>query len=244
MYLTFLGTGDAFGSGGRFNTCFLLDTGDERALIDCGASSMIALKRAGIDPNDIGTILVTHLHADHFGGLPFFILDAQFNAKRRRPLVLAGPLGFAARLRQAMEVMFPGSSRTTQKFDLSVMELDDGKDVTIGGLSVRPAEVHHDGDAPYLAYRVTAKGRTIAYSGDTPWTDRLIEVSRDADLFICEAYFRSKAVPSHLDLATLERHLPDITARRLVLTHMSADLLGQLDTVDCETAYDGLTIVL
>lgn len=86
MHLTFLGTADAFGSGGRFNTCFLLDTGDERALIDCGASSMIALKRAGIDPNDIGTILVTHLHADHFGGLPFFILDAQFNAKRRRAL--------------------------------------------------------------------------------------------------------------------------------------------------------------
>jgi ribonuclease BN (tRNA processing enzyme) len=54
-------------------------------------------------------ILLSHLHGDHFGGLPFLILDAQFS-RRTRPLVIAGPPGVEARVRDAMEVLFPGSS--------------------------------------------------------------------------------------------------------------------------------------
>ncbi|MBL0932344.1 MAG: MBL fold metallo-hydrolase, partial [Alphaproteobacteria bacterium] len=60
MKLTFLGSGDAFGSGGRFNTCFLLESGAKRILVDCGASSMIAIRKFGIDPATIDAVLVTH----------------------------------------------------------------------------------------------------------------------------------------------------------------------------------------
>ena len=78
MRLQFLGSGDAFGSGGRFNTCFHLERANRgNVLIDCGASSMVAIRKWGVDPNAISTVLVTHLHGDHFGGLPFFLLDAQ-----------------------------------------------------------------------------------------------------------------------------------------------------------------------
>ena len=90
MKLQFVGCGDAFGSGGRFNTCFHLTGARTNLLIDCGASSMITLKRLGIAANDIGTILITHFHADHFGGIPFFMLDAQFFSKRTQPLTIAG----------------------------------------------------------------------------------------------------------------------------------------------------------
>jgi ribonuclease BN (tRNA processing enzyme) len=58
MKLTFVGCGDAFGSGGRFNTCFHVETAATRFLIDCGASSLVALKRLGIDRNAIDTILI------------------------------------------------------------------------------------------------------------------------------------------------------------------------------------------
>src|SRR5262249_33892577 len=85
----FIGSGDAFGSGGRFQTCILLEGNTESALIDCGASSLVALKASGINPSTMGSILITHLHGDHFGGIPFFILDAQF-AKRTQPLIIAG----------------------------------------------------------------------------------------------------------------------------------------------------------
>lgn len=244
MRLRFLGSGDAFGSGGRFNTCMHVVTAGTTFLIDCGASSMIAMKRYGVVPNDIDTILVTHLHADHFGGLPFFVLDAQFFSKRQRPLTVAGPPGLRKRLREAQDLFFPGSSKTTQKFDLQVHELEPGKTAPLTGLEVTPYQVNHDGDAPFFALRITADGRTIAYSGDTEWTDALLSAARDTDLFICEAYFYDKQVPLHLDLKTLERHLPDIGTRRLILTHMSDDMLGRLNQVEHETASDGMLVEL
>ena len=81
MRVQFVGCGDAFGSGGRFNTCFHVETPGGNFLIDCGASSLIGMKKLGIDRNAIDLILLTHFHPDHFGGVPFFILDAQLVAE-------------------------------------------------------------------------------------------------------------------------------------------------------------------
>ncbi len=69
--LHFVESGDAFGNGGRFQTCFWLEGAGESMLIDCGATSLTALKAAAIEPNEIGSVALTHLHGDHFGGLPF-----------------------------------------------------------------------------------------------------------------------------------------------------------------------------
>jgi len=93
MQLQFVGCGDAFGSGGRFNTCLHVTGASANFLIDCGASSLIAMNRLAIAQNEIQAILFTHFHADHFGGLPFFLLNAQFFAKRTEPLIVAGPHG-------------------------------------------------------------------------------------------------------------------------------------------------------
>lgn len=242
MRLTFLGSGDAFGSGGRFNTCFHVEAAGTAFLVDCGASSLIAMKQRGVDPNAIDTILITHLYADHFGGVPYFLLDAQFNAKRARPLAIAGPPGLEARLPQAMEVMFPGSSKTTPKFPLTLVELAPRTPARVNGLGVTPYEVNHDGLAPFFAYRIEAEGKVLAYSGDAEWREDLIQVGRDADLFICEAYFREKRVPMHLDLKTLEAHLPEIRPKRLILTHMTDDMLGARSSLAHETAEDGKVV--
>src|SRR6187551_3851107 len=89
MRLQFLGSGDAFGSGGRFNTCFHLERAAHgNVLVDCGASSMVAIRKWQVEPNAVSTVLVSHLHGDHFAGLPFFLLDAQLVSRRTAPLVL------------------------------------------------------------------------------------------------------------------------------------------------------------
>src|SRR5215216_441431 len=105
----FLGSGDAFGSGGRFQACISVRAHEAHVLLDCGATTLVAMRRLGVDPGSVDAVVVSHLHGDHFGGLPFLVLDAQFS-RRERPLVVAGPPGVEERVRAAMEVLFPGSS--------------------------------------------------------------------------------------------------------------------------------------
>jgi ribonuclease BN (tRNA processing enzyme) len=244
MQLQFIGCGDAFGSGGRQNTCFHFTGERVNILIDCGASSLPALKRLGIARENIDLILITHFHGDHFGGLPFLLLDAQFT-RRTRPLVIAGPQGIETRLTQVMEALFENSSQTKQRFDLSVVALNPGEMRTFGAVDVTPFPVvHGESGGPFLAYRIEAEGRVIAYSADTEWTETLIPAGRDADLFIAEAYYFDKVVKNHLSLKTLEAHLPEINPKRLVLTHMSDDMLGRLETLAYTAASDGMIVEL
>jgi len=244
MQLRFVGCGDAFGSGGRFNSCFHVTGERVNFLIDCGASSLPALQRLGIARDDIDLILITHFHGDHFGGLPFLLLDAQFT-RRTRPLVIAGPRGIAMRLTEVMEALFEHSSKTKPRFDLSVVALEPHETRAFGAVSVTPFPVlHGNSGGPFLAYRIETEGRTIAYSGDTEWTETLVSAARGADLFIAEAYYYDKVVNNHLSLKTLEAYLPKIQPKQLILTHMSDDMLGRLDSLAYTAARDGMIVEL
>ncbi|KRR20327.1 MBL fold metallo-hydrolase [Bradyrhizobium retamae] len=244
MQLRFVGCGDALGSGGRYNTCFHVTGSRVNFLIDCGASSLPALKRLGIARDEIDLILITHFHGDHFGGLPFLLLDAQFT-RRSRPLVIAGPQGTETKLASLMEALFEHSSKTRQRFDLSVVALEPEQSRTFGDVKVTPYPVvHGESGGPFLAYRVEAEGRVIAYSADTEWTETLIPAGRDADLFVAEAYYFDKIVKNHLSLKTLAAHLPEINPKRLVLTHMSDDMLGRLGELPYTAAHDGMVVEL
>ncbi|MBR1135492.1 MULTISPECIES: MBL fold metallo-hydrolase [Bradyrhizobium] len=244
MQLRFVGCGDAFGSGGRSHTCFHLTGISTNLLIDCGASSPPALKRLGIACNDVSLILITHFHGDHFAGLPFLLLDAQFS-KRTQPLVIAGPAGIATRLTQVMEALFEHSSSTPRTFELAVIELAPERTTRFGDIGVTPFAVVHGGSGgPFLGYRIAAEGRVIAYTADTEWTDSLIPLGRDADLFIAEAYTFDRPVKNHLSLAALAAHLDAIRPKRLVLTHLGPDMLSRLETLPHAAAHDGMTIDL
>lgn len=242
--VTFAGSGDAFGSGGRLQACVHVRApGHPPLLLDCGATSMAALKRQGLDPGEIGLVLVTHLHGDHFAGLPFLILDGQFS-HRSAPLTIGGPPGTARRLDEAMELMFPGSSRTRQRFGLEVAELAPSATAHLAGASVMAWRADHPSGAPSLALRVEIAGKTIAYTGDTAWMAELPNLAMDADLFIAEAYFWDKSVPFHLRHSDLAAHRGELTSTRTILTHMSADMLDHVGESAFETAYDGLTVHL
>jgi len=242
MQLRFVGCGDAFGSGGRFNTCFHVTSENVNFLIDCGATSLPALKRLDVARENIDLILITHFHGDHFAGLPFFLLDAQFT-RRSRPLVIAGPEGIEMRLMQVMEALFEHSSKTKQRFELSVVALRPEQARTFGAVTVTPFPVvHGESGGPFLAYRIEAEGRVIAYSADTEWTDTLIPLGRDADLFVVEAYYYDRIVKNHLSLKTLEACLPEIRPKRLILTHMSDDMIGRLDKLSYPAASDGMIV--
>jgi ribonuclease BN (tRNA processing enzyme) len=244
LSVMFLGSGDAFGSGGRLQTCILVRSARCHFLIDCGTTVLVAMRHFGIEPNSIEMIFVSHLHGDHFGGIPFFLLDAQLISKRTRPLLIAGPPGLRQRLTQAMEVLFPGSSRVQQRFEVRLLELEPQKPATCGEVTVTPYVVQHASGAPPFALRIACDGKIITYSGDTEWVDALVPAARGADLFIAEAYFFDKQVKFHLDYRTLMSQLEILQPKRLILTHMSADMLTRLETLPCEYADDGKVVDL
>lgn len=242
--ITFAGSGDAFGSGGRHQACIhLRGPGFGPVLLDCGATSLTALKSLGLDPGEVTAVLVSHLHGDHFGGLPFLILDGQFS-RRTRPLAIAGPPETGRRLSEAMECLFPGSSAVSRRFAVEITELIPGTASTVGGVKVRAWEGHHPSGAPALLLRLEAAGKTIAYTGDTAWTDAIATAAADADILIAEAYYRDKDVPYHLRLADLDTRRDQLTARRVIITHMSADMLSHQHDAPFEAASDGLVISL
>ena len=243
--VTFVGSGDAFGSGGRFQSCIHVRDGrpSTSILLDCGATSLTALKRLDLNPTDISTVIISHLHGDHFGGLPFLILDGQF-AGRTENLTVVGPPGLAHRLTATMECLFPGSSTAPRRFEVPVIELEPGLPRGIGEARIEAREVRHPSGATALALRLGIASREIGYSGDTAWTNELIDLAANADLFIAEGYCWRKNVPHHLRICDLLQHRSELTAKRIIVTYMSPDVLEHPQKVQLEFAYDGLGISL
>ncbi len=239
VQVQFLGSGDAFGSGGRLQSCILVSHPRGRFLVDCGASAMVSLRRFGVDPNTIDSVFLTHLHGDHFGGLPFFILDAQLVSRRTAPLLVAGPPGLSMRLPAAMDAFFPGSSGVKRKFEIALREVGPGVPLAAGAVRVTPfIGLHPSGDNAY-SLRFEVGGKIIACSGDTEWTDALAEAARGADLLVAEAYCFEKKIPFHLDYRTLMEKSAGLGIRRTVITHMSTDMLSKIGLVQCDMADDG-----
>ncbi len=237
----FLGSGDAFGSGGRLQSCIIVKARECQFLMDCGASSMIALRRHDIDPNDIELILVTNLHGDHFGGIPYFIVDAQINRKRTAPLTIAGPPGIADKFKNVIEATFPGTAEMKMKFQLEIAELPEGTPWHYENLIVTPFPVVHAEGDPHQALKIVCDDKVIAYSGDTEWTDCLIPLADVSDLLIIEAYFFDKKVKYHLDYQTLLSKSGMLHSKKIVVTHMTEDMLARVDDIEFSYAEDGKT---
>jgi ribonuclease BN (tRNA processing enzyme) len=238
----FLGSGDSFGDGGRFQACILVEHDGRRALLDCGASSIVALKAAGVDPNTIDVILLTHFHGDHAGGVPYLMIDGRFR-KRDRRLTIAGPNDTQQRILTIFNAAFPGSSATGLGFDVSYVELGEAP-TRIGAFEAMALPVAHLAATEPRGLRVKVGGRVVAYSGDTDWCDALPRLADGADLFICECYSFEKAIPQHLSHATLVAHSGELRAKRIVLTHAGPETLARRSDLEWPLADDGTVIAL
>ncbi len=247
MQLTLIGCGDAFGAGGQLQTSFHVRSQAASFLIDCGTSTLIGMQRLGLKPNDIDTVFVTHLHGDHFGGLSWLLIDAQYVSRRTRPLVVAGPLGIEARFVAATEALYPGASSAARVFALQFVEYEERRPLDIGGVRVTPFEVKHPSGAPPYALRFDVDGKVLTFTGDTGWTESLLDAARGADLLISECFQYDLKLDIHLDYKTIDANYARLGAKRVLLTHMGEAMLAEVAQVDASRyliAEDGMTLTL
>lgn len=231
MRLTVIGSSDAFGSGGRLQTCFHVTWSGGQFLIDCGATSLIGLAREGIDPNEISTIFITHLHGDHFSGLVWWLIHAQHVAKRTAPLTVVGPAGIEERFNAAAEALFPGATAIERRFDLIFRTHRDFEPMEEDGVRVTPFVVSHPSGATSYALRFEADGKVLAFSGDTEWVETLVPTAEGADLFICECFAYEAEARYHLNWRTIEANLEKLGAKSVLLTHLGPEALANRDRI-------------
>lgn len=240
--VTFYGSGNAFADGGRSHACVHLTAPGVSLLLDCGGSSLPALTRSGV-ADAIDAIAVSHLHGDHFGGIPYLVIQQHF-AGRTRPLVIGGPRELAQRSRLVEQGLYADFfGKTALGFDVRTVVLDAGE-TSLGGATVSALPVRHVAASDPHGLRVRVGDRLIAYSGDATWSEHLVRIADSADLFICEATNYDRDDPSHLAYTTLMAHRGELRCGRIVLTHLGSATLAHLSELELEYATDGKTIEL
>ncbi len=239
-----VGTGDAFGSGGRLHSCYHLACHGETLLVDCGCSSLIGLRRCGLDPAMLSAVVVSHLHGDHFGGIPFLLLDAKLVSRRTRPLRLIGPRGLRRQVEAAMNALYPGVLAAGFEFALEYGVLEPRQAHSCGVYTIEPWPVKHGSSPDVFGLRIDTGAKIVSYSGDTEWTDNLIPLARNADLLIAECCTYRTRLPAHLDYFTLREKRARLHCRRIALTHMGPEVLSRLSDIEFTTLDDGDIIEL
>lgn len=241
MKLTVLGCGDAFGNGGRSNTSFLLSHQREHVLIDCGASTLIRLKAEKIDLENISTIVITHFHGDHFGGIPFLMVSSLFESKRTEPLTIIGPKGVEEKVLQLQEIMYPGTASKLSSLDLTFLEFQGDDDLWVGDKCLRAFPVEHSPESNPHGIKLWWAHKLFAFTGDTSLTDSIITLAENADLFVCECNFLKGQHFGHLSYEEVETLQDSLECKQLWLTHMNEEAYTSND-VKLNKLHDGLKI--
>lgn len=237
----FVGTGDAFGSGGRRNSAILVRSNGHTMLLDCGPTTLLGLKDMGIDPRDIDAIALSHFHGDHASGVPFVLLDYLYENKRERPLEILGPEGTRERV-ERMTCVFGYETSTERPYELRYREFAAGQTLETAGFQLTPYDAYHHPETRPHMIRLENDDRALLFSGDTGWTEELPGQVGDVNLFICECTMIEEGFEYHLSHERMTQERRRFDCDRIVLTHLGSDVLGDLDRVQFETATDGLRL--
>ncbi|HSF18884.1 MAG TPA: MBL fold metallo-hydrolase [Vicinamibacteria bacterium] len=240
MHVVFLGSGNAFASGARNHMAILLRSRAVGVLLDCGPTTLVALKREGLSPADVDVVLVSHLHGDHFGGIPMLAVHERHVSQRRKPLQIFGPPGTRATVGSAIELFFPGLDGPPFEHT----DVAPGAELEVGALRFLPFEVDHFSTGMAYGYRVEMDGKSVVFSGDTAWTDALVAHTAGADLFICECSSYEAPLPKHMSHTDLKRNRARLEAKRTLLVHAGEDVIARKDQLTFELAQDGTRIEL
>jgi ribonuclease BN (tRNA processing enzyme) len=242
MRVHVLGCGDAFGSGGRNQSAYLVEAADRLFLLDCGPAALPALKRAGFDPGRLDAVFLSHLHGDHCAGLPFFFIEYLYQRPRSRPLIVAGPPGTEERLCGLFGLMYGGAAAEKEIPPTRFHVLNPGSPACVEGIDIVPFRVPHQTDQVSLGLKIGYDKKEIVFSGDSAWDEIFVERVRGADLFLCECSFYEHGAGNHVNFVTLEANLPRLECKQVVLVHLGEEMIARGAQPGVTLAEDGMVL--
>lgn len=238
--LLMIGTSDAFGAGGRRQSAYLLRSTEGSLLVDCGQTTLSGLSALGVARDEIDAIAVSHFHADHFGGIPLFVLATLYQDARKRPLVIAGPRGIEARVRSTAQALGHPLEPHRFGYPLRFVEFAAGAPTDLGVARVNVFATHHSPDSCPHGFVIESGNKRIAYSGDTGWFDGLPLHVAGADLFLCECTQLERDYAYHLSLEELTQRRAQFDCGQLVLTHLGREMRERDSAEGFAIADDGV----
>ncbi len=223
----FLGRGDAFSSGGFKSASILLEFQNKTILLDCGPHTLQALKASGRKSTEIDWILISHFHGDHFGGIPYFLLESTFQHQRNKPLTIIGPPGIEKVVNDLFTSLYKRESSKTRPFPIKYREITPAKPYDENEIIITAYQMNHTPEAQ--GYRIKSNSSFIAYTGDTGWTENLIPLISDAQLAILECNFYQSQFETHLNWQEILNvyHLAEKTA----IIHLGAEMVAEIDNL-------------
>ncbi len=248
MQLTVLGCAGTFPGPDSPCSGYLIEHEGYRLVVDLGAGALGNLQRH-VDLTEVDAVYITHLHADHCIDLVAYSYALRYHPEGPQPVLsVYGPAGTRERIEASFDE--PPTDGLLEVYDFR----EAGAQVLqLGPLTVTSTVVNHPIECHGL--RIEAAGKVLAYSGDTAVCDELVDVARDADLFLCEASWPSTPTPPpgiHLTGREAGQHATLAGVKRLLLTHVmpfhdpQAMLAEAKETFegDLEVVHAGATYVL
>ena len=257
MVVTLLGTGTPRPEAERGSSAILIEAGTQKLLFDAGRNVAQRIYALGLDYNTINKIFITHLHYDHIIGLPDLMLSG-WVFQRSAPIRLWGPTGSKDHLehlqkayRTDIDLRKHHTNLPPEGIRVEVHEITEGIVYAEEGLIVKAIKVDHGVVKPAFGYRVDYKGRSVLFSGDTRYSEKIAAHAKGVDLLIHEIADASdtllennprlrRVLAYHTRPAELNRLLKQARPRQTILVHAlifgkeHADVLSEI-----KSTYEG-----
>jgi ribonuclease BN (tRNA processing enzyme) len=225
MKLHILSSGTCIPYERRGSSGYALRLSKSTILLDCGNGITWKLGKVGINYLEVNHIFLSHFHPDHTADLiPFLFATKYALVKRVKPLYIWGSRGFKrffSALNNAYNDWIQPDKLNIEELDEGIMKFDDF--TLISGKTL-----HIDSS---LAYRIESEGKSIVYSGDTDYSESLVELARDSDCLIIECSMPDKLkVKGHLTPTEVSKIANKSKAKRLIISHLYP-ICDELDVI-------------
>jgi ribonuclease BN (tRNA processing enzyme) len=233
--LTVLGAQGTWPGAGGENCGYLVSSDGVHLWVDAGTGTFARLQEH-VAVNEVAALLVTHGHPDHFVDMiPAFY--ARHYGKLGEPgLPFYSPEGFT----DLAALLVSENGKNVMAEAYAFITARHREPFVVGPFRVTPFKMTHVG-VHALGFRIETDGQVLAYTGDTGPCQEAIDLARDADVFLCEATYQngSNLLPFHMSAKQAGEHAAVAGAKRLILTHLTPDLDGEVSRQEAKETFDG-----